>query len=71
MKQPTKIDRHIGKKIREIRLKRGMSQTYLAKKAKLSFQQIQKYENGKNRIAASRLFKIAKILETPLLAFFP
>lgn len=64
------IDRNVGQKIKEARELKGMSQTQLAEELDLSFQQIQKYEKGKNRVAASRLFHIAQVLDRPIGFFF-
>lgn len=64
------IEKQIGKKIREIRKKQGISQMALAEKLGLSFQQIQKYEKGISKISVSRLFQIADALNVSILAFF-
>ena len=64
------IDRHVGARIRMQRLVSGMSQTTLGDKAGITFQQIQKYENGVNRIGAGRLQRIAEIFEVPVAALF-
>jgi transcriptional regulator with XRE-family HTH domain len=56
------VDAHVGKKIREIRLLRGLTQVKVAEKLGLSFQQLQKYETGYNRVSASKLFEIAQLL---------
>ena len=64
------VDLHVGKKLKQIRTLRRMSQTDVARKLNLSFQQIQKYEIGSNRIAASRLFELAQILEVHPSFFF-
>ena len=64
------VDVHVGRKLKQIRTARRMSQTDVAKKLDLSFQQIQKYEIGSNRIAASRLYELSKILEVPTSYFF-
>jgi transcriptional regulator with XRE-family HTH domain len=56
------IDRRVGARIRMQRLLTGMSQTTLGDKTGITFQQIQKYENGKNRVSASRLQQIANVL---------
>ena len=53
---PHPIDIHVGQKIKQIRTLRRLSQTAVARKLDLSFQQVQKYETGSNRVAASRLF---------------
>jgi transcriptional regulator with XRE-family HTH domain len=57
----------IGRRLRTARKKRGLSQSDLAKAIGVSFQQIQKYENGTNRISASRLADFAEILNAPIL----
>ena len=59
------VDIHVGKRLKQIRTLRRMSQTDVAKRLSLSFQQIQKYEIGSNRIAASRLFELSRILDVP------
>ena len=64
------IDAHIGQKIRRRRRQLGLTQHQLAVACGVRFQQIQKYESGANRIAASRLWKIAQAMQTPLLDFF-
>ena len=64
------IDRHVGARIRMLRMVRGVSQTELGNAVGVSFQQIQKYEKGSNRVGASRLHQIADALEvTPELFF--
>jgi transcriptional regulator with XRE-family HTH domain len=60
----------VGRNIRVYRLVKGLSQTQLADQLGLTFQQVQKYEKGKNRIGAGRLFEISKILDVPLLSMF-
>ncbi|WP_257786725.1 helix-turn-helix domain-containing protein [Sulfitobacter alexandrii] len=64
------VDAHVGKKLKQIRTLRRLSQTDVARKLNLSFQQIQKYEIGSNRVAASRLFELAQILDVPPSYFF-
>ena len=64
------VDVHVGKKLKHARTLRQFSQTDVAQHLGLSFQQIQKYETGSNRIAASRLFELAQILEVPTSYFF-
>ena len=61
-KSPSPIDKHVGNRVRVRRLSVGMSQSRLAAALGLTFQQVQKYENGTNRIGASRLHEIAGIL---------
>ncbi|MGB7241699.1 MAG: helix-turn-helix transcriptional regulator [Sulfitobacter sp.] len=64
------VDIHVGQKLKQIRKLRRLSQTEVGDKLELSFQQIQKYEMGTNRIAASRLFELSKILCVPTSYFF-
>lgn len=64
-KVPNPIDKHVGSRVRMRRLMLGMSQEKLADGCSLTFQQIQKYERGMNRIGASRLQQIANILQVP------
>lgn len=64
------VDLHVGRKLKQIRTLRRLSQTDVARKLNLSFQQIQKYEIGSNRVAASRLFELAQILDVPPSYFF-
>jgi transcriptional regulator with XRE-family HTH domain len=64
------IDRKIGQRVRTRRLEIGMSQERLAELLGVTFQQVQKYEKGVNRIAASRLYDIAAALDMPAARFF-
>lgn len=64
------VDIHVGRKLKQIRTLRRLSQTDVARQLNLSFQQIQKYEIGSNRVAASRLFELAQILDVPPSYFF-
>ena len=64
------VDVHVGARVRSRRMQLGMSQTDLANKLGLTFQQVQKYEKGVNRIGASRLYRIASILDVPPQYFF-
>lgn len=64
------VDVHVGKKLKQIRTLRRLSQTDVAKRLNLSFQQIQKYEIGSNRVAASRLFELSQILDVTPSFFF-
>lgn len=68
--KPTKEDKLIGKNLKKIRLYRGLSQNQIAVKIGISFQQIQKYEKGTNRISGSRFIDLANELEVPIMAFF-
>jgi len=67
----TAVDAYIGARIRERRHDLEMSQHALGKALGITFQQIQKYENGTNRISAARLFEICKALKVPLSSMFP
>lgn len=67
---PHPIDVHVGQRVRQRRTLLGMSQERLASGVGLTFQQIQKYERGKNRIGSSRLYEFAKILGVPVSYFF-
>ena len=69
-KSPDPIDLHVGARLRYRRMLIGMSQEALAEKLGLTFQQIQKYEKGQNRVGASRLYQIAQILEVSVGYFF-
>jgi transcriptional regulator with XRE-family HTH domain len=64
------IDKHVGSRMRMRRLMRDMSQTDLGNALGLTFQQVQKYEKGSNRIGAGRLQHISKILQVPVSFFF-
>ncbi len=64
------VDVHVGGRVRDRRTLIGMSQTELGKRVGLGFQQIQKYEKGMNRIAASRLWRFSLILGRPISWFF-
>jgi transcriptional regulator with XRE-family HTH domain len=67
---PNPVDVHVGQKLRARRALVGMTQQDLAEATKITFQQVQKYETGKNRTSASRLFQFARLLETPVDYFF-
>jgi len=67
---PNPIDVHVGKRIRICRLLLGMNQQTLAEALGLTFQQIQKYEHGTNRVSASRLSAMAGALSVPISYFF-
>jgi len=64
------IDRHVGMRLRLLRLNHKMSQTELGDQVGVTFQQIQKYERGANRIGASRLWKFCDVLDTDANFFF-
>jgi transcriptional regulator with XRE-family HTH domain len=63
-------DIEIGRKIRALRLQRGLSQSALAEGIGLTFQQVQKYEKGTNRVSAGRLQRIAELLQVPVTFFY-
>jgi transcriptional regulator with XRE-family HTH domain len=65
------VDKYIGQVIRAQRRARGLTQKQLGDKVNLTFQQIQKYESGADRVASARLLEIAVALDTSLLVFFP
>jgi transcriptional regulator with XRE-family HTH domain len=69
-RQVRDIDAQIGERIREARHAQGMSQTLLADQVGITFQQVQKYEKGANRVSAARLFDIAHVLGMPITYFF-
>jgi transcriptional regulator with XRE-family HTH domain len=69
-KPPSPIDKHVGSRVRMRRKMLGMSQEKLANGLGLTFQQVQKYESGTNRIGASRLQHISHILRIPVSFFF-
>ena len=64
------FNKHLGNKLKLRRLALGLTQTKVAKAINVTFQQIQKYEIGSNRIAASRLFELSNILDVPTSYFF-
>ena len=66
----TEIDVHVGKRIRQRRLLLGMTQQTLADAVGVSFQQLQKYERGTNRVGAGTLFDLARVLDVPVSYFF-
>ena len=70
MSTPDPIDIHVGSRVRMRRTLLGMSQEKLGNALGLTFQQIQKYERGANRIGSSRLYKLSHILDVPVAYFF-
>jgi transcriptional regulator with XRE-family HTH domain len=66
----SKIDQHVGSAVRRRRTALGMSQSLLAVQLGVTYQQVQKYEKGTNRISASRLSQIARVLEVRVAFFF-
>lgn len=69
-KAPNPIDKHVGSRVRMRRMMLNMSQEKLGDALGLTFQQVQKYEKGTNRIGASRLQQISHILQVPVSFFF-
>ncbi len=69
-KSPNPTDKYVGSRVRMRRLMLEMSQEKLGEKLGLTFQQVQKYEKGTNRIGASRLQQISQILQVPVAFFF-
>lgn len=68
--KPNPIDVHVGARVRLRRTLLGMSQEKLGEALGLTFQQVQKYERGANRVGASRLFDLARVLDVPVSFFF-
>ena len=68
--RPSPIDTHVGARIRLRRTLMGMSQERLGEALGLTFQQVQKYERGVNRVGASRLFDLSRVLDVPISFFF-
>jgi transcriptional regulator with XRE-family HTH domain len=69
-RRPNPIDAHVGSRVRLRRMLLGMSQEKLGEQLGLTFQQVQKYEKGVNRIGASRLFDLAHVLGVPVQFFY-
>ncbi len=68
--KPNPVDIHVGSRVRLRRTMLGMSQEKLGDAISLTFQQVQKYERGANRIGASRLFELSRVLDVPVSFFF-
>lgn len=68
--KPNPIDVHVGARVRLRRTLMGMSQEKLGEALGLTFQQVQKYERGANRVGASRLFDLSRVLDVPVSFFF-
>lgn len=68
--RPRPVDAHVGARVRLRRTMLGMSQERLAQALGLTFQQVQKYERGTNRVGSSRLYELSKILDVPIQFFF-
>jgi transcriptional regulator with XRE-family HTH domain len=69
-RSPDPVDALVGRNIRIHRINKGLTQTDLGKRIGVTFQQVQKYEQGTNRVGGGRLFKIADVLGLPISAFF-
>jgi transcriptional regulator with XRE-family HTH domain len=69
-KRPNSMDAHVGSRVRLRRMMMGMSQEKLGEQMGLTFQQIQKYERGINRVSASRLYELARVLGVAVQFFF-
>ena len=67
---PNPIDVHVGARVRMMRRSLRKSQEYVGRKLSVTYQQIQKYETGTNRISASKLWMLSKILKVPVTYFF-
>ena len=65
-----RVDAHVGGRIRDRRTGFGLAQEHLANALNLSYQQVQKYETGANRVSAGRLYEISKILQSDVSLFF-
>lgn len=68
--KPNPVDVHVGQRLRQRRVLVGLSQEKLARMVGITFQQVQKYERGANRIVASRLYQLARVLDVPVSYFF-
>ena len=69
-KAPNPVDKYVGSRVRMRRIMLGMSQEKLGEAIGITFQQLQKYERGANRISASRLFNLSQVLGVPVSFFF-
>ncbi|MFD9901292.1 helix-turn-helix domain-containing protein [Mesorhizobium sp. NPDC059025] len=67
---PHPVDQHVGKQLATVRVQSDVSQAQLARSIGISFQQLQKYENARNRVSASMLYEIGKSLGVPVSRFF-
>src|SRR5438067_7557494 len=70
MRRADNIDRIVGDNVRALRVSRGMSQSQLADGIGITFQQVQKYEKGANRISAGRLYRIARLFDVPIKSLY-
>jgi transcriptional regulator with XRE-family HTH domain len=69
-KLPNRVDKHVGARVRMRRMMLNMSQSDLGEALGVTFQQVQKYEKGTNRVSASRLQRMAQVLQVPVPFFF-
>ena len=70
MRVTNHLDAEIGRRLRQARLVENLTQDGLAQKLNISFQQVQKYENGTNRVSSSRLWAISRVLGLPIIYFY-
>ena len=70
IKAPNPVDKYVGSRVRMRRIMLGMSQEKLGDALGLTFQQVQKYENGVNRVSGGRLWQLAKLFKVPVNYFF-
>jgi transcriptional regulator with XRE-family HTH domain len=70
MRVTNHLDAEIGRRLRHARLVKNLTQDGLAQKLSISFQQVQKYENGTNRVSSSRLWTISRVLGLPITYFY-
>ena len=68
--KPTEVDLVVGQRVRQRRQLLGLSQTKLADALNVTFQQVQKYERGSNRVGAGRLYQLSRVLDVPVNYFF-
>lgn len=66
----TRVDTHVGNQLRALRLAKGLSQTAVAKKIGVAYQQLQKYETGLNRVSISTMMALARLFEVPIAHFY-
>jgi transcriptional regulator with XRE-family HTH domain len=71
MESQSAVTEHVARRLHEERVRHGMSQTELGKRLGVTFQQVQKYEKGSNRLSAAALYLVARELNVPMLSFFP
>jgi transcriptional regulator with XRE-family HTH domain len=69
-RSPSSVDKHVGARLRAARLEAGKSQTEVADALGITFQQVQKYEKGVNRISAGTLYELSRLFAAPVQFFF-